>query len=240
MFRLPTHLETLVPPPGGQVPQSQPWRGVFFLPASSPHASAHAREIRVTAAETENDNSQQELWPRQFQLQIIPRVGILREVHAWLAQLPPGQLSRCMIMPDRLPDAAASEQNKASFEALARQLLDGGIVAVAPWSVTPPYTPGGLLLYPTTTTRALLVGIVFLNVGFPEFVVGPGLHSAGAGPSSRMPPHPSGQLLPRAQPFQPVAQHSPYDPFPPNIASTTRYGQGGLDPAGSRSGRHSG
>ena len=55
MFRLPTHLETLVPPPRDQLPQSQPWRGSFFLPVSSPHPAERPREIRVTAAETEND-----------------------------------------------------------------------------------------------------------------------------------------------------------------------------------------
>ncbi len=57
MFRLPTHLETLVPPPDEQVPQSQPWRGTFALPASSPmpQLPPRQREISVTAAETEND-----------------------------------------------------------------------------------------------------------------------------------------------------------------------------------------
>ncbi|KAI0332909.1 hypothetical protein GY45DRAFT_1208715, partial [Cubamyces sp. BRFM 1775] len=168
MFRLPTHLESLVPPPGDQVPQSQPWRGAFILPASSPHSSARPREIFVTAAETENDNSQQEQWPAQFHLQIIRRGGILGEVQAWLSQLQPEELSRCMLMPDRLPDADLSRQNKATFESLARQLLEEGIVAIAPWGE--PVQPGGILLYPTRTTRALLVGIVFLNTHFPEFI----------------------------------------------------------------------
>ncbi|KAI0676624.1 hypothetical protein C8Q78DRAFT_955056, partial [Trametes maxima] len=171
MFRLPTHLsESLVPPPAGQVPQSQPWRGALVLPASSPHPSARPREIWVTAAETENDNSRQENWPARFQLQIVRRPGILREVHAWLAQLQPGQLSRCMIMPDRLPGAAASRENQTNFEGLALRLIQEDMVALSPWSINEPSSPGGLLIYPTTTTHALLVGIVFLNVAFPEFL----------------------------------------------------------------------
>ncbi|KAJ8495742.1 hypothetical protein ONZ51_g1523 [Trametes cubensis] len=242
MFRLPTHLESLVPPPGDQVPHSQPWRGAFILPASSPHSSARPREIFVTAAETENDN-QQEQWPSQFQLQIIRRGGILGEVQAWLSQLQPEQLSRCMLMPDRLPDADLSRQNQTTFEWLARQLLEEGIVAIAPWGLnTEPLHPGGILLYPTRTTRALLVGIVFLNTHFPEFIIGPGSHSPTAGPSSRMPPG-TAQMLPRLQPFQPVSQHSLYDPAPPNISSASRYPQGGTgaDAArGGRPGRHGG
>ncbi|KAI8969760.1 hypothetical protein BD414DRAFT_449919 [Trametes punicea] len=238
MFRLPTHLESLVPPPKDQVPQTQPWRGVFDLPASSPHSLARPREIHVTAAETENDNSQQESWPRRFQLQIIYRSGILRDVHAWLAQLAEaGQLSRCMLMPDRLPDVGVSQQNKASFESFARQLFEEGIVAIAPWSATEPSRPGGILLYPTSTTHALLVGIVFLNMHFPDFISGPGPHIPTAGPSRMHPGH----LLPRHQPFQPVAQHSPYDPAPPNISSASRYGQSGFDASrGGRPGRSSG
>ncbi|OSC97391.1 hypothetical protein PYCCODRAFT_1448047 [Trametes coccinea BRFM310] len=239
MFRLPTHLESLIPPPRDQVPQSQPWRGLFVLPASSPgpHGVARpAREIHVTAAETENDN-QQELWPERFHLQLIRRSGVLREVHGWLAQVQPGQLSRCMLMPDRLSDAAVSQQNKAAFESLARELFEQGIVAIAPWSANSPSPPGGILLYPTATSRALLVGIVFLNTNFPEFIVGPGWHSPTAGPSGINP----GQLLPRLQPFQPVTPHSLYDPAPPNISSASRYGQGGLEAArGGKQGRHGG
>ncbi|KAI0349858.1 hypothetical protein OH77DRAFT_1490070 [Trametes cingulata] len=227
MFRLPTHLESLVPPPREQVPQSQPWRGAFILPASSPHPSARQREIWVTAAETENDNSEQEKWPKHFQLQIVRRSGILRDVHAWLAQLEPGRLSRCMVMPDRLPDARASGENQATFETFARQLLEEGIVAIAPWSPTEPSLRGGLLVYPTTTTRALLVGIVFLDMSFPEFIIGPGSHSPTAGPS-RIPP---GHLLTRLQPFQPGLQHGVFDPPPPGISSASRYGQGALDAA---------
>ncbi|KAI0822873.1 hypothetical protein BC628DRAFT_621725 [Trametes gibbosa] len=269
MFRLPTHLETLVPPPTEQVPQSQPWRGRFALPASSPHLSARPREIWITAAETENDNSQQELWPKDFHLQIIRRGGILRELHAWLAQLQPAALSRSMLMPDRLADPAKSKENETMFESLARQLLEEGIVscavlrswslfcvlhtaahhsahcprmlqvAIAPWSLIEPSHPGGLILYPTSTTRALLVAVVCLNVGFPEFIIGPGpsSHTSPIAGPSRVPLGPP--LLPRVQSFP-----AGLDTTLPNISSTARYPQSGRDPAArggaSRTGRHSG
>ena len=55
MFRLPTHLESLVPPPREQVPQTRPWRGRIFTPASFPDPATQSCEIRVTAAETEYD-----------------------------------------------------------------------------------------------------------------------------------------------------------------------------------------
>ncbi|KAM5536977.1 hypothetical protein V8D89_009306 [Ganoderma adspersum] len=232
MFRLPTHLESLVPPPREQVPQTRPWRGRIFTPTAFPDSATQSCEIRVTAAETEYDN-QQELWPEYFELQVIRRRGALSELHGWLARHP-GQFPRCMLMPDRLPEHAASRRNHALFEDFARRLLEEEIVAISPWGYSETLQHGGILLYPTTATRALLVGIVFLNTGFPDFV-------GGSGPS-RLPPFSpaSGSLLPRSQPFQPVMHHSPYDPAPPNIASSSRYVGGGYDTALGRSGRSSG
>ncbi|KAI1791427.1 hypothetical protein LXA43DRAFT_428968 [Ganoderma leucocontextum] len=235
MFRLPTHLESLVPPPREQVPQTQPWRGRIFTPAAFPDPATQPCEIRVTAAETEYDN-QQELWPEYFQLQVIRRRGVLSELHGWVARHP-GQFPRCMLMPDRLPEHAASRRNHALFEDFARRLLEEEIVAISPWDHSETHQHGGILLYPTTATRALLVGIVFLNAGFPDFV-------GGSGPSRlppSFPPGASGPLLPRSQLFQPVMHHSPFDPAPPNIASSSRYAAGGRDDASrGRSGRSSG
>ncbi|KAI0630948.1 hypothetical protein C8Q77DRAFT_1062553 [Trametes polyzona] len=236
MFRLPTHLESLVPPPKDQVPQTRPWRGALVLPASSPQlSSTRSREIWVTAAETENDN-QQDSWPKQFQLQIVRRNGILREVHAWLSQFPPSALSRCVMMPDRLPDPAPSTENQERFISFARRLHEEGIIAIAPWSVDDPSRPGGVLLYPTATTQALLVGVIFLNAGFPEFIIGSSSHSPVAGPSrTHIGPH---NLLPRPQSLQPILPYPSFDSPPPSIS---RHGQGGSDSTrGNRSGRHSG
>lgn len=47
MFRLPTHLESFIPPPRDQVPTSRPWTGSLRLPSSS--------SVFCTAAETEGE-----------------------------------------------------------------------------------------------------------------------------------------------------------------------------------------
>ena len=75
-------------------------------------------------------SSQQEIWPKHFQLHVIRRRGVLREVQAWLAQIQRGgQLARCMLMPDRLPEQTASRENQALFESFAHQLLEEEIVS---------------------------------------------------------------------------------------------------------------
>lgn len=60
MIRLPTHLESLVPPPRNQLPQRRPWIGTLFVPgvSGSPHQSGAGpayQEIFVTATETEGN-----------------------------------------------------------------------------------------------------------------------------------------------------------------------------------------
>ena len=110
-------------------------------------------------------------------------------------------------------------------------------VAIAPWSATDPSAVGGILLYPTTTTRALLVGIVFLTSGFPEFLQGSGMHPSMPGTSQPM--H-TVNLLPRLQPFQPVMHHTPFDPAPPYISSASRHSASGFDPSKGCPGRSSG
>lgn len=108
---------------------------------------------------------------------------------------------------------------------------------MAPWSVSEQSSAGGILLYPTSTTRALLVGVVLLNSSFPDFLLG------SASPNALMGVSPQGSsqaqntaMFNRNQPFQP----SPFDPAPPNIASSSRYSASGYDASRSRSGRSSG
>lgn len=54
VFRLPTHLESFVPPPSDQVPPSRSWSGVLTLTFSSNSLSGY-EDIYVTAAETDGD-----------------------------------------------------------------------------------------------------------------------------------------------------------------------------------------
>lgn len=54
VFRLPTHLESLVPPPSEQVPQPRPWRGTFVLNTADGNHKG-VQEISLTAVETDGD-----------------------------------------------------------------------------------------------------------------------------------------------------------------------------------------
>lgn len=52
MFRLPTHLESFIPPPNTQVHHdNKPWRGVLYLPS----IQNAMQEVYCTAAETDGD-----------------------------------------------------------------------------------------------------------------------------------------------------------------------------------------
>jgi hypothetical protein len=55
VFRLPTHLESLIPPPSEQISLSRPWRGAFVLNFVDGGAKGSSQEICVTAVETEGD-----------------------------------------------------------------------------------------------------------------------------------------------------------------------------------------
>ena len=92
-------------------------------------SSSDARVLQLTDPRDPWTSSQQELWPEYFELQVIRRRGALRELHGWLARHP-GQFPRCMLMPDRLPEHAASRRNHALFEDFARRLLEEEIVSV--------------------------------------------------------------------------------------------------------------
>ncbi|KAJ3558279.1 hypothetical protein NM688_g1018 [Phlebia brevispora] len=128
---------------------------------------------------------------------------MLREVHDWIkVNTPP----MCVFMADRLPEAAAHAANTAQFEAIAGALLQNQFVAIAPWNVPDRITGAGIILFPTTTSRSILVGALFLNSNFPDFI-----HNIN--------------LLPRSLPYHPSPGHTEYDPAPPNIASSQRHTQ---------------
>ncbi|KAH8096892.1 hypothetical protein BXZ70DRAFT_895665 [Cristinia sonorae] len=209
MFRLPTHLETFVPPPTEQVPQTRPWRGTLVLSnPSSPPASSHT-VIYCAAAETEGDN-QVQTWPPQFVIQILNHRPMLPQFQAWVKA---NAVPMCMFMPDRLADRDAHKRNIASFELLAKTLHDNQFVAVAPWNSSDRTSGGGLILYPTVTSTALLVGAIFLQNGFPDFL--------GVNPRSHVLP------VPRAQSYSPSGSSAT-----PNIATSQRHGRGGGGYAG--------
>ncbi|EMD35266.1 hypothetical protein CERSUDRAFT_116070 [Gelatoporia subvermispora B] len=207
MFRLPTHLESLIPPPNDQVPQPRPWRGVFTIPGA--HQGTPTQELYVTAAETEGDSSQAEKWPSRFHVHVIGQRGVLQQIYDWTKRNTPPM---CIFMPDRLPQQASSQANHAQFEAFAQHLLQNQLIAVASWGGSSTLRGAGIILYPTATARAFLVGAIFLETRFPDFVV-----ALSPGPSrSLTSPR---QLVPLG--------HNPDEGAPPNIASSLRYTQSG-------------
>ena len=55
VFRLPTHLESFIPPPSQQAPDQRPWRGMIVVSGIGASDSSSAQTIRVTAVETDGD-----------------------------------------------------------------------------------------------------------------------------------------------------------------------------------------
>ncbi|CAL1699808.1 unnamed protein product [Somion occarium] len=217
MFRLPTHLETFIPPPREQVPQTRPWRGTLILPTSGSPSSA-PQELRCTAAETEGDN-QVDVWPTRFVVQTISQRPLLQEMQAWAkTNVPP----ICMFMPDRLSDQDTHRRNQANFETFATMLAENQFIAIAPWNLPDRLSGGGIIIFSTRASHSLLVGAVFLNSAFPDFLAG--LVPPPARPTIG---------LPRA-----LLYNNPSDRQTlPNIATSQRHSQ---SPTSSRASRFSG
>jgi hypothetical protein len=55
VFRLPTHLDSFVPPPPELVPQSGPWRGTLVVSGLRASDKAATQDLSVTAVETDGD-----------------------------------------------------------------------------------------------------------------------------------------------------------------------------------------
>lgn len=55
VFRLPTHLQALVPPPSEQVALPGPWRGTLVVNSADGAAKGIGQEVSVTAAEIGGD-----------------------------------------------------------------------------------------------------------------------------------------------------------------------------------------
>jgi len=162
-YRLPTHLESLIPPPAEQVQQRRPWQGVLTLTFMNA-GQGTLQDVYVTAAETDGE-SRMDLWPRRFYVYLGAGRTPHNEVKGWVKRYTP---PICALMPDKLPDSAANALNQANFANLCRMLLDNQILALAPWGLD--NLPGaGMMIYPTSSSSSLLVGAVFLSGPFPEF-----------------------------------------------------------------------
>ncbi|KAF9010274.1 hypothetical protein BDQ17DRAFT_1388208 [Cyathus striatus] len=154
VFRLPSHLESLVPPPASQHPQAGPWRGSIIATGMRALDRSGNQEIRVTAVETDGEKMQH--WPAQFFASIT--IG-------------PIYPSLCTFMPDRIRDSNENAVNATQFRSLSRILFEGQMVAVAAWG-TNIFPGGGIIIYPAQNSSALLVGALFFDTPFPDFVLG--------------------------------------------------------------------
>lgn len=166
VFRLPTHLESFVPPQYEHRPHTGPWRGAIVVTGMRNSDRGSSQEIRVTAVETDGEKVQQ--WPRQFFVHVMNDRSILRDVQAWVKQFTP---PLCTFLPDRLRETNTHAVNQANFRSLSRILFENQTVAIAPWG-TDAFPGAGLIIYPAQHSSALLVGALFLYSAFPDFVVG--------------------------------------------------------------------
>lgn len=161
-YRLPTNLESLVPPPAEQVQQRRPWRGVLTLTFMNAGQGA-SQDVYVTATETDGE-SRMDLWPGRFFVYLGSRHTPHNDIKAWVKRYTP---PICALMADKLPDPAANALNQATFNNLSRMLLDSQILAMSPWGLD--NVPGaGMMIYPTSSSPSLLVGAIFF-VPFPDF-----------------------------------------------------------------------
>ncbi|KAJ7918378.1 hypothetical protein B0H13DRAFT_1992714 [Mycena leptocephala] len=167
VFRLPTHLDTLIPPPSTQTQSAsagRPWRGTLTVRGMRASDPGSNQEIRVTAVETDGDSDVRR-WPSQFFAQLAHGPPILREVRAWIQQHAPPIST---FMPDRLPDPDSNVVNSATFRSLSRMLFEYQIVAVAGWG-TDNFPGGGIIIIPAEHSSALLVAALFFSP-FPDIL----------------------------------------------------------------------
>ena len=135
VFRLPTHLESFIPPPSEQISLSRPWRGAFVLNVVDGVSKGSSQEIGVTAVETYGDrwvlirtwwpcflicSSRIDLWPSQLYIYMTRERSTLNDFQAWVRRHAP---PICTFLPDRIQEPNAIGSNPHNFASLSRILL---------------------------------------------------------------------------------------------------------------------
>ncbi|KAF8961769.1 hypothetical protein BDZ97DRAFT_1663802 [Flammula alnicola] len=191
VFRLPSQLESLVPPPYDQRSQPPPWRGSIVVSGMRSSDRSSNQEIFVTAVETDGENRAQQ-WPPTFYVRILHDQPILREFQAWMkGYIPP--LPLCTFMPNRLRDANLNTVNQTTFRSLSRILFENQAIAVASWAPNT-FHGAGVIIYPAANSSAVLVGALFFETSFPSFI--------GYAPSPVSPISPLAMQAPRHTQYQ--------------------------------------
>ncbi|KDR80421.1 hypothetical protein GALMADRAFT_242855 [Galerina marginata CBS 339.88] len=168
VFRLPSQLETLVPPPYDQRPQPPPWRGSLFVSGMRNSDRSSSQEIAVTAVETDGEKAQQ--WPPTFYVRVLHDQPVLREFQAWVKGcIPPIPL--CTFMPIRMRESNNHAVNQTNFRSLSRVLFDNQTIAIAQWPENT-FPGAGMIIYPAQNSSAVLVGALFFEMPFPSFIGG--------------------------------------------------------------------
>ncbi|KAF8887572.1 hypothetical protein BD779DRAFT_1440712 [Infundibulicybe gibba] len=230
VFRLPTHLESFIPPPNAQVPQSRPWRGAIIVSGMRASDRSSNQELRVTAVETDGDN-RSDLWPPQFFAQLIHERPILRDIQAWVKRHAP---PICTFMPDRLRDPNANTVNQSTFRSLSTMLFESQTVAIAPWG-TEMISGAGIIIFPAQNSSALLIGALFLSAPFPDFLVGYPSPSLPLSPPGMQPRHHPQYQQQGAQPssaYPSSSRHQHHNPHPTSPHRSAPHGGSPLEHSG--------
>ncbi|KIM91709.1 hypothetical protein PILCRDRAFT_822 [Piloderma croceum F 1598] len=226
VFRLPTHLESLIPPPSEQISLSRPWRGAFVLNFVDGGAKSSSQEICVTAVETEGD-SRIDLWPSQFYIYMTRDRSTLHDFQAWVRRHAP---PICTFLPDRIGEPNATGANQRSFASLSRILLLNQMVAIAPWAASARLPGAGVVLYPSQHSNNLLFGAILLTLPFPDFIVVSPTASFSPVPTPRHSTYPQPHHMAYPSPYASTSHHIlpqiishqlPSSPSPTNYAYTT-------------------
>ncbi|KAF9478956.1 hypothetical protein BDN70DRAFT_807833 [Pholiota conissans] len=191
VFRLPSQLESLVPPPFNQRTQPPPWRGSIVVSGMRSSDRSSNQEIFVTAVETDGENRAQK-WPSTFYVRVLHDQPVLGEFRNWMkTYIPP--LPLCTFMPNRLRDVNLNTVNHTNFRSLSTFLYENQVIAVASWAPDT-FHGAGMIIYPSSNSSAVLIGALFFDTSFPSFI--------GYAPPSMSP------ISPLA--MQPPPRHSQY------------------------------
>ncbi|KAG7085769.1 hypothetical protein E1B28_003310 [Marasmius oreades] len=192
VYRVPTQLESFVPPPASQPPNPvisggpvQPWRGSFIVSGMRASDVGNNQEIKINAVESDGLTPPRysELWPTSliFSITTPNAVPIYGQLQNYL-NTHSNSIPRATFLPDKLRDPNGNMVNQNKFRALSRHLWDKQLVAVVMFPLpsqrpspphSPPIPPGrgaGLLIFPVATSTAILLGAVFVSEPFPDFV----------------------------------------------------------------------
>ncbi|KAF9260347.1 hypothetical protein L218DRAFT_585526 [Marasmius fiardii PR-910] len=255
VYRVPTQLDSLVPPPASQAANpviAGGWRGSFIVSGMRASDVGNNQEIKISAVESDGI-THCELWPQSliFSITSPNAVPIYNQLQSYLSTQS-NSVSRATFLPERLRDPSANMANQHKFRTLSRYLWDRQLVAVVMFSLpsqrpspsrSPPAPSGrgaGLLIFPVATSTAILLGAVFISEPFPDFVYSSQNLTAfhvNTTESSGARREPSIPISPTViQSHSRQLQHIRSHPFPPNVShahSPSSQRHGPYDPSDS-------